>query len=341
MNKEELFKEIQDIVSNNPVIILGSGASVSYGIPGMWDLAQKLKTHFEENPYTNEESSNAILAFLNNLNKGLGLEEALLKVKVPDEVERDIVKIVWKVISESDQKVYERFVNGEEINLKSLFDFMIYDNREKVINVVSTNYDKIAEYAACQTDAYVNTGFTIGYKGRLKENIISKPRQTETDYIGHINILKVHGSLDWFKKEDEICCFTNTSRIPVEFSPCIVTPGTNKYEKTQQEPHRQLLSTVDSLFNKASGYLCIGYGFNDMHVHPMLLKYAKKHNNKILILTKDLTPSIRENVIGNGYNYIAITSDGNKGTIFETPTHKLIIDDEIYWTIDGFEKIYK
>ena len=35
MKKDELLKKIQDVVNANPVIVLGSGASIGYGIASM------------------------------------------------------------------------------------------------------------------------------------------------------------------------------------------------------------------------------------------------------------------------------------------------------------------
>ena len=46
MDKDELLHKIQDIVSQNPVVVLGSGASVKYGIAGMGKLADELKAFF-------------------------------------------------------------------------------------------------------------------------------------------------------------------------------------------------------------------------------------------------------------------------------------------------------
>ena len=41
--------------------------------------------------------------FIDNLNAGLGLEEALLKIKVTMEVELKIVELVWKKIIKAGQ----------------------------------------------------------------------------------------------------------------------------------------------------------------------------------------------------------------------------------------------
>lgn len=165
INKEKLFTQIQNIINANPVIVLGSGASISYNISSMWDLALELKSFFTANPYSNEESQDCINKFIDNLNAGLGLEEALLKIKVTMEVELKIVELVWNKIIKQDKEIYEKVKQGEEINLVSLFNHIIYGRDSAILNIVSTNYDKIAEYAASQTDAFLNTGFSHNLRG--------------------------------------------------------------------------------------------------------------------------------------------------------------------------------
>lgn len=126
MEKKDIFQKIQNIRSSNPVIVLGSGASVSYGIPGMQTLADKLKEFFNTHPYHDSIANDAVKTFIKLLDSGVGLEAALLDIKVPQKVETDIAHVVWKVILQSDAKVYERFIGGEDINLKHLFDYIIY-----------------------------------------------------------------------------------------------------------------------------------------------------------------------------------------------------------------------
>lgn len=55
MTKEQIFTEIQNIVSANPVLVIGSGASVPYNIPGMNTLAAELKDFLGANPYKNPD----------------------------------------------------------------------------------------------------------------------------------------------------------------------------------------------------------------------------------------------------------------------------------------------
>lgn len=78
MTKDKVFIDIQNVVSNNPFVIIGSGASVSYGILGMGTLADELNSFFSSKTYPNVDSQRSVQDFLENLKNGLRLEEALL-----------------------------------------------------------------------------------------------------------------------------------------------------------------------------------------------------------------------------------------------------------------------
>ena len=342
MDEDKIYTKIQEVVNASypPVIVLGSGASIPYGVASMGFLATQLANFFKSKQYTSDDSNSAVAEFLNNLTRGKGLEEALLDVRVPDDVEADIIDNVWKIISKQNTDVYQRLLNGEEINLKALFEHIIYNRQGIVLNVVSTNYDNIAEYAASQTDAYINNGFAPTYFGRRKERLDSCPTNIKEAYTGKINIWKPHGSIDWFTKGDETYYLPNIHQIPSGYTPCIITPGVNKYAKTQQTPHRELLTKIDECFNHASGFLCFGYGFNDKHIHPKLLDKARKKNLPIIIIAKEITQSIQKNVIDGGYNYITLSDDMNYGTIIAAKDQsQLVIKGKKLWTIDEFCKI--
>ena len=76
MEKKDIFQDIQNIRSSNPVIVLGSGASVSYGIPGMGVLANELKNFFKSNPYYDTATNDVVSDFIKLLDSGVGLEAA-------------------------------------------------------------------------------------------------------------------------------------------------------------------------------------------------------------------------------------------------------------------------
>ncbi len=343
--KDRIFSSIQDIVNNNPVIVVGCGASMGFGIPGMWDLAETIKKDFSETPPISEESQNCIKKLITKLDENVGLEDAMLSLKCTEEVENRIISIVWNEIKPKDSEVFTNIIQSHRrLPLADLLTHLIYNRADTEIGIVTTNYDCLIEYAASQTEAYVNCGCSQSHVGKFigfdHKNQFTKLK----DYEGCVNIYKIHGSLDWFIDDNgKMDCYPNITSIPPQMKPCIITPGTNKYERALEDPHRSLISSVDGLFKEATGYMCIGYGFNDKHIQPNLLKMAIDRNKRILIVTKDLTEKIKSEVIAKAKNYVIVYSDGAQGTKFKSSSETIEIVDETteYWKLEEFISIIK
>lgn len=343
--KDRIFSSIQNIVNNNPVIVVGCGASMGFGIPGMWDLAEAIKKDFSETPPISEESQNCIKKLIAKLDENVGLEDAMLSLKCTEEVENRIISIVWNEIKPKDSEVFTNIIQSHHrLPLADLLTHLIYNRADAEIGIVTTNYDCLIEYAASQTEAYVNCGCSQSHVGKFigfdHKNQFTKLK----DYEGCVNIYKIHGSLDWFIDDNgKMDCYPNITSIPPQMKPCIITPGTNKYERALEDPHRSLISSVDGLFKEATGYMCIGYGFNDKHIQPNLLKMAIDRNKRILIVTKDLTEKIKSEVIAKAKNYVIVYSDGAQGTKFKSSSETIEIVDEKteYWKLEEFISIIK
>ena len=58
-------------------------------------------------------------------------------------------------------------------------------------------------------------------------------------------------------------------------------------------------------------------------------------------MIKDITTSIKQEIIEKCDHYIIISSYKKKGTKIQTKKDSLILEDEIYWTIEGLMKIIK
>ena len=154
----------------------------------------------------------------------------------------------------------------------------------------STNYDRLAEYASSLAKAVICTGYSQNLIGHFSNSIQSNNLASLKGYKGQVNIWKVHGSLDWFKsKEDENIQLPNRQHIPQDYNPLIVTPGLSKYSETHNEPYRTIFTQADSEIEKANGFLCIGYGFNDIHVQPKLIEQIKNKKPIPSIICSSIT----------------------------------------------------
>ena len=288
VNIEYIARLAQKYIANRPVIILGSGASIPYGIPSMSDLAGELLDRIDLDKQT-------WLAFKEKLEEENNLESVLHEVDLEDSVLKLVVETVWQIIAEKDSMVYNRLLeNPRQLLLTRLIKFLLRTARPR-INIVTTNYDRLAEYAANIADAEVITGFSAGWMQRFVPDDLSTDRSHSIGFEGTVYILKVHGSLDWFlSSTDRPTAVPLAHAIPETFQPLIVTPGTTKYREVHRDPFRSILSESDNILRRATCFLCIGFGFNDEHVQPILIERVLNSSIPITIVTKDFSSKAQE-----------------------------------------------
>ncbi|ALA26696.1 SIR2 family protein [Piscirickettsia salmonis] len=329
MSKLDFHKQAQKYYESAPVIILGSGASIPFGMSSM----QALSTHLINSVRPPENEINVWSGFSQLLEEGIDLETALHKTSFSDDLLKLVVDNTWKLINPQDIEAFNKSIGMRDyFPLKRLISSMLH-TAHKEIDIITTNYDRLVEYA-CEKAGYRHyTGFSYGYVRHL----IDKD-QLQSDRT--VNIWKVHGSLDWFKdKNGDTYGLGHTEHIP-EFSLSqIVTPGIEKYKKTHLEPYRTIISQADKAIKKSSSYLCCGFGFNDEHIQEKLVEKCVRGDSIITVVTRDFTDAAKEFLFDKKVkSYLAIErgdSDG-QSVIYSSQTTEKIIVDEDYWTLSGY-----
>lgn len=129
------------------------------------------------------------------------------------------------------------------------------------------------------------------------------------------------------------------NNIPQYYKPLIVTPGLSKYAETHNEPYRTIFNQADIEIQNANGFLCIGYGFNDVHVQPKLIQQIK--TKPIIVITKELTSKTKEAIIDGGCkNYILIEESNTVHTkIYSSSQGEQIIKNVSYWNLSEYLKL--
>lgn len=336
MDFDALLKQLQDWTNKIPLVILGSGASVPFGLPSMWALGEYLKKTLS---FEADADKVQFEAFKKSLDENNDLEKALLGIQLNDNVLKAVIQATWELIAEADLKAYEQFVlKGKEVPLVILMKHLLSTTNRK-LSIVTTNYDRIAEYSASTAEAFICTGYTQNYIGHFSDNIHTNALTNIKGYSGQVNIWKVHGSLDWFETPSkENIHLPLRKDIPQDYKPLIVTPGLSKYAETHNEPYRTIFAQADTEIQNANGYLCIGYGFNDVHVQPKLIQQIK--TKPIIVITKELTPKTKETIIEGGCkNYILIEECNDKDTkIYSSSQGEHIIENVRYWNLAEYLK---
>lgn len=337
MDFDALLKQLQDWTNKIPLVILGSGASVPFGLPSMWTLGEHLKNTLS---FEDDADKEQFGAFKKSLDESNDLEKALLGIQLNDNVLKIVIKATWELITEADLKAYEQFVlNGKKVPLVNLMKYLL-STTDRKLSIVTTNYDRIAEYSASTAEAFICTGYSQNYIGHFSDNIHTNTLVHRKGYSGQVNIWKVHGSLDWFEAPTkEHIHLPLRKDIPQDYKPLIVTPGLSKYFETHNEPYRTIFAQADNEIQNANGFLCIGYGFNDIHVQPKLIQQIK--TKPIIVITKELTPKTKEAIIdGDCKNYVLIEENNDTDTkIYSSSQGEHTIKDISYWNLAEYLKL--
>ncbi|MFZ5826331.1 MAG: SIR2 family protein [Bacillota bacterium] len=307
---ELVVKRAQKCLEAIPVMVLGSGASAAHNIPGMGALRDHLVSSIQP---TEEDSGYSVWqAFTAQLLID-DLETSLQKVQLNQDLLNAVIAETWKLINRADLLVFEQLLRGEmSLPLTELFRYMFTSTR-KTITVVTPNYDRLAEYAADAGDFAHRTGFGHGH---LRYRDSSWGLMRGRSPARTVDIWKVHGSLDWFKRPDDtLIAVPPRESLPEGLVPSIVTPGVTKYQIALQEPFRSAINQADNALHRAAAYLCIGYGFNDEHIQPKLIERVTRDSVPLVVITRSLTDSAKTLLLGGRCkDFLALETDGNSGT---------------------------
>ncbi len=272
---------------------------------------------------------------------GADLESALEGKTLPLCLLEQIVVLVWKCVNEKDMALmYVVASNNREIALGQLLSGM-FNSTQSELNVVTTNYDRVAEYACNAMGILFQTGFAPGYVQHWESSeqvkFFNRHRKSRV-----VKIWKVHGSLDWFRTTDDRIVGLPVFDLPFDkFIPLIVTPGLNKYEKTYQDPFRTTINGADNALRNASAFLCIGFGFRDKHIQPKVIEKCREKNTPIVVLARKLTKEAKEFLENNaGSSYLGIEESDNGSKIY-TPDNPNGVQttEKNLWSLSGFNEL--
>lgn len=340
MDIAEVQKIAQRCFQASPTIVLGSGASIPHGLPNMADLQEQLLSDLAP---SDEPDRKVWAAITDRLASGDHLEQALEGMSLSTELTDQIVRITWARVVESDRALFMSLHTSRPTYPLGHLLIEMFRSTQRHIDVVTTNYDRVVEYACNSVGLLFYTGFTPGYSqrwttaDRIEYCQASKPARV-------VNIWKVHGSLDWFQTLDK-----QTVGVPTfepmgdELVPLIVTPGLDKYRKTYGDPFRDTLQGADTALKQATAFLCAGYGFRDEHIHPKIITRCRDASVPIVVLAKALTDEAKDFLANDaGSNFLGIEETASGSRVF-CPSQPAGIEFNVkgLWTLDGFLSMIK
>lgn len=316
-NKDKVFTLVQKFLKSPPVIIWGSGATIDYGFPSMEDLKKCLKSELS----------------LESLQPNSNLEAELGKIEDEGKINK-IRNIIRDQILKKDMECLKKSVQDPN-HLNDIVKMIerFYLPHPQLINIVTTNYDCVLEYAL----SISNFDFSDGFTGR----VLSKLKQETFKEKKNINIIKVHGSLHWSFDGVGVCRYLpfedNFSYLK---SAMLLPSKSRKYIESYKEPFRTLITKSDQIIEDAKSFLVIGFGFNDEHLTPKV-DIKIKEGTPIVIINKKATDSCR-NKLDNAKKYCLLESDEEEKTqvsFKENGTAKKCNINDKYWRLGKFMEI--
>ncbi len=327
MDKENFFKIVQQYTKDVPLLLVGTGGTIPYGIPGMKELSEHLVTSLN-GKYKSDEMWDK---FVSKINNGIDLESALTDINLKSEILNDIIAQTWMLVNSADIALLNNILTYKTIMPLSKLIKKFHIPNPQCVNIITTNYDRVIEYACDQ--------FALPTDVRFNGNYFKSFNTADIKSKCVVNLIKVHGSLDLFKdKDDFVYSIPLQNNIPNGFIPEIITPGENKYRALLTSQCADLKRHADNLIDKANSFLCIGYGFNDNQIQRNIIQEIKR-DKPIVLVTKQISDDAIKPIINNSNKYVIIqeSADSNKTDVFINAERTQI--DGIYWTIDGFLNI--
>lgn len=326
MDANEIFKCVQKAVEGVPLMLIGSGASAPYGLPTMGELGRHLLLTLGPHNSSNPDWQR----FEKNIHDNMGLEEALTDVVLASDIIEDIRKATWELVSKKDIEVFYKVLFNEiQLPLAKLIKHF-YQTHPQNVNIVTTNYDRLIEYACDSLRLPISTGFY----GHYIKHYFGKFASQKI-----VNLVKVHGSLDFFKDPHDVSfSLPMQTSIPNGLKPEIITPGISKYQAVLKGTPRLLLNECDSLVNGASSYLCIGYGFNDEQIQEEIISNIRD-GKPIVVVTMEVSDKAAHLLANNAAHFISVQKGKTDGTTEFCIDRNITVVDGTYWTIEGFLEI--
>ena len=331
---EKLASSIQQKLNGCPALLIGSGGSIPYGLPSMQVLASEIISKLDTQ-YHDEESWEAFIAELNRTNN---LELALDNIILKDEIHNSVITTVWSFINGKDREAFLCFLKYGKYPALTLI-LKKFAQRAGETNIITTNYDRLVEYSIDFAQGRVETGFHGNYIKNFGSIQTSSAKRT-------MNLFKVHGSVDWFKHKTNqnimSTSFHESTDISDCYMPMIVTPGNGKYKETHNDPFRTVIAEADKALRSSGSYLCIGYGFNDEHIQPIIIDENRNRNKPLVIVTKEVTPKMKDLFLqnDNGSNCLILSEKSGGGTVVFYNKSEKDLFLENYWSLDCFYKLW-
>ncbi|MCZ2342046.1 MAG: SIR2 family protein [Bacteroidales bacterium] len=345
---DDFFADIQGFFRKTPVLLIGSGFSCGYDLPGMGALAEHLTTAVHDVLTTNETRNawtQSIEAVKENLEAGLN--NIPLGAAEWGEIASAIRGETAKLILDKTIAAETRIL-GEKLTVchapSRLLNHLFKGSPQNAecIHVITTNYDTLLELFCDLANLPLDTGF-MGFRRRrprphplfqtqYNRVLVAEKRQQQVDHrlCKTVRLYKPHGSISWLTTDEGPVEVLNDVSVADR---AIVVPGPSKYQDALVNTLFDAMRTeMNAVLAQTQALFCIGFGFNDDHLQGVI-KRRLSEGMPLIIVTRNPTPNIEQLLRDHSHVIALFKSDEGaschwNGNVLQSP--------EPLWQLDDF-----
>lgn len=292
------------LLSQNLLLLVGSGASVAVGGPSMtalWDeAAEAQKGVFADvcDTVGHPKDKKDIEALLSRCQGAQAFVETAKAEKI-----NTFMIAVEGIIRDRCQKVeaWQRVKGTAQTTLETIEPHLtllsrVVPRRQDLprTRIFTTNYDPCLELAAKERRMPILDGFDLitprTFDGRWFDYdfVRRSTKEGAPDYLESVfHLYKLHGSVDWHRSSDGIV------RDPDTKTPYLIYPRDEKFALSFEQPFLEMMSRFQmALREKDTALILVGFGFNDHHLNQPIY-HALATNPSFKLLVVDYSPEAK------------------------------------------------
>jgi len=258
----------------------------------------------------NAENIELFLSWLGNRIAGMSEEERSLH---EDDVKNKLIEKLMNSVKDGYfYKDYEEGKDSKENKNETADNYVKFiellaqakensGEQYDTINIFTPNYDLFIENALDEsgysyTDRFksgLNNEFKVSEYGHRPVDVMHRYRDRWSAVSPFFRVYKLHGSLNWMRKNNSIEKRFIESRNDLDNNDdMLIAPTSSKYADTQGAPFSDLFRELSIELMKPNSVLVVnGYGFGDEHINNFIIQALGRKDFMLIAFVDGANPS--------------------------------------------------
>ena len=297
------IKALEKLVSAERLLVLtGAGSSKDDLFGGklmteLWDHINTLGIpYFNFNTFLTTLEIDEVVKEKKDLEIVLSKAKLYLEFKNDSTIEFHVNTIEKAILQQCNFSLIDK-----SIHLDFIKKLTSRKTKQSRLKIFTTNYDRAFEEAGAEGGYVIIDGFSFTqprkFSGKyfdydivVREN--SRTSSTENFASNVFHLYKLHGSVNWEKRDTEIVQIDNPSKA------MMIYPNSNKYESSYEQPYFEMMSRFQAELRKGgtTTLINIGFSFADKHIFTMINEALNQNPSlNLVIIEPFINPTINEN----------------------------------------------